>query len=77
MVYRLHYSGYVTDMGPPEPAQWVGPQGTPGTNGTNGAVGPQGPQGPPGNPSDFSTLPQTLPPIPGVTWNNGGRISMS
>jgi len=39
MVYRLHYSGYVTDMGPPEPAQWVGPKGDPGTPGTS-AGGP-------------------------------------
>gem|GEM_PF-5706781 len=71
MVYRLHYSGYVTDMGPPEPAQWVGPKGDPGTPGS------QGPQGIPGNPMDLSGLPTTLPATAGVAWNNGGVFSIS
>jgi len=74
MVYRLHYAGYITDMGPPEPAQWIGPPGPPGAPGTNGS---DGAQGIPGNPMDISTLPTTLPATSGVMWNNGGMISIS
>jgi hypothetical protein len=37
MTYRLRYSDYVTDSGPPDPSRWVGPPGPPGPPGPAGA----------------------------------------
>jgi hypothetical protein len=69
MSYRLAYAGYPsTAVGPPDPAEWVGPSGPPG---------PVGPQGNPGDPIDISGMQTTLPATSGVMWDNGGMVSIS
>ena len=53
----------------------TGPQGPQGPQGPPGPTGPQGPVGGVGN--WWIGLPTTLPPLPGVLWNNGGAICVS
>jgi hypothetical protein len=54
--YKLRYSDYQTNAGPPDPERWVGPPGPPGPPGPQGEPGPPstvpGPPGPPGPPAD-------------------------
>jgi hypothetical protein len=46
MSYRLHYAGYPsTGLGPPDPAEWIGPPGPTGPTGATGATGPAGADG--------------------------------
>ena len=53
----------------------IGPQGPAGPQGPPGPTGPQGPVGGVGN--WWVGLPTTLPPLPGVLWNNGGVVCVS
>lgn len=71
MAYKLHYSDYPgTDTGPPDPAQWIGPQGPPGATGPQGATGPTGATGPQGASGVVGSMPEA--PTDGTVYGRRG-----